>query len=268
MKKPSKKINLVRDALHGMAYYIFLKSLRSLEEFRRNPHVKILPKSPSTNFQSLGKFKNPIFNSELFSNPAAAHLLTPCPAQSAHRLLCLSDSAIACSACPIRPTPAPLLRFGRCLPLAHRWAHPVSEPGVVTFIGQCPSRHYPSRRCHTARRRPSPSHTWKELNRSAESPPSVSLLNQHCPVASRSPPRNGQPPLTPPPTEAHRPTALLPLTPYKKHHHLVQSLLHRIPTQFYSSMPHLPCHRSSFRHRISVSSSAKSQAPHHHPTSR
>jgi hypothetical protein len=47
-----------------MTYYIFLKSLRSLEEFRKNPHVKIPPKSP-TNFQSLGKFKNPIFNSEI-----------------------------------------------------------------------------------------------------------------------------------------------------------------------------------------------------------
>jgi hypothetical protein len=54
-------INLVEDALHGKAYYIFLKSLRRLEEFRKNPHVKIPPKSPSTNFQSLGKFKNPIF---------------------------------------------------------------------------------------------------------------------------------------------------------------------------------------------------------------
>jgi hypothetical protein len=48
-----------------MAYYIFLKSLRSLEEFRKNPHVKIPPKSPFTNFQSLGKFKNAIFNSEI-----------------------------------------------------------------------------------------------------------------------------------------------------------------------------------------------------------
>jgi hypothetical protein len=48
-----------------MAYYIFLKSLRSLEEFRKNPYVKVPPKSPSTNFQSLGKFKNPIFNSEI-----------------------------------------------------------------------------------------------------------------------------------------------------------------------------------------------------------
>jgi hypothetical protein len=44
-------------ALHGMAYYIFLKSLRSLEEFRKNPHVKILAKSPCANFQSLGEFK-------------------------------------------------------------------------------------------------------------------------------------------------------------------------------------------------------------------
>jgi hypothetical protein len=43
--------------LHGKAYYIFLKSLRSLEEFRKNPQVKIPPKSPSTNFPSLGKFK-------------------------------------------------------------------------------------------------------------------------------------------------------------------------------------------------------------------
>jgi hypothetical protein len=56
------KINLVYDVLHGMTYYIFLKSLRSPEEFRKNTHVKISPKSPSANFQSLGKFKNPIFN--------------------------------------------------------------------------------------------------------------------------------------------------------------------------------------------------------------
>jgi hypothetical protein len=44
-----------------MSYYIFLKSLRSLEEFRRNPHAKIPPNFPCADFQSLGKFKNPIF---------------------------------------------------------------------------------------------------------------------------------------------------------------------------------------------------------------
>jgi hypothetical protein len=48
-----------------MAYYIFLKSFRSLEEFRKNPHVKIPPNSPCANFQSLGKFRNLIFNSEI-----------------------------------------------------------------------------------------------------------------------------------------------------------------------------------------------------------
>jgi hypothetical protein len=49
-----------------MVYYIFLKSLRSLEEFRKNPHVKIPPNFPCANFQCLGKFKNPIFNSKIF----------------------------------------------------------------------------------------------------------------------------------------------------------------------------------------------------------
>jgi hypothetical protein len=47
--------------LHDVAYYIFLKSSRSLEEFRKNPHLKISPKSPSTNFQSLAIIKNQIF---------------------------------------------------------------------------------------------------------------------------------------------------------------------------------------------------------------
>jgi hypothetical protein len=49
-----------------MAYYIFLKSSRSLEEFKKNPRVKIPPKSPSTNFQSLDKFKNPILIRKFF----------------------------------------------------------------------------------------------------------------------------------------------------------------------------------------------------------
>jgi hypothetical protein len=44
-----------------MAYFIFLKSLRSLEEFRKNPYVKIPPKSSCANFQSLAIFKNLIF---------------------------------------------------------------------------------------------------------------------------------------------------------------------------------------------------------------
>jgi hypothetical protein len=44
-----------------MTYCIFLKSLRILEEFRKNHCVKIPPKSPCTNLQNLGKLKNSIF---------------------------------------------------------------------------------------------------------------------------------------------------------------------------------------------------------------
>jgi hypothetical protein len=44
-----------------MAYHIFLKSLRSLQEFRKNPHLKIPPKSPPTKFQSFAIIKNQIF---------------------------------------------------------------------------------------------------------------------------------------------------------------------------------------------------------------
>jgi hypothetical protein len=66
-----------------MAYFICLKSLRSLGEFRKkNPHVKIPPKFPCANFQSLCIFKNTKFYSEIILlsfrpirpfGPAAAH---------------------------------------------------------------------------------------------------------------------------------------------------------------------------------------------------
>jgi hypothetical protein len=82
-----------------MAYYIFLKSLRSLEEFSKNPHVKIPPKSPCANFQSLGKFKNKIFNSKIHFLrfrpnrpcgplghwPSQLPLASPLPQAEAHR---------------------------------------------------------------------------------------------------------------------------------------------------------------------------------------
>jgi hypothetical protein len=73
--------------------------LRSLEEFRKNPHVKIPPKSPCANFQSLDKFKIPIFNSEILFfafgpadlvahsaiGPAGPAGLSPLPQAEAHR---------------------------------------------------------------------------------------------------------------------------------------------------------------------------------------
>jgi hypothetical protein len=91
-----------------MAYYIFLKSLRSLEEFRKNPHVKIPPKSPSTNFQSLGKFKNPIFNLNFFflafgsADPAARSASGPA-----------SPPAVPSLQAEIIPTDPSSLRVGR-----------------------------------------------------------------------------------------------------------------------------------------------------------
>jgi hypothetical protein len=56
-----------------MAYFIFFKSLRSLGEFWKNPHVKIPPKSPSANFQSLGIFKNQILFRKEFPPSLSAH---------------------------------------------------------------------------------------------------------------------------------------------------------------------------------------------------
>jgi hypothetical protein len=47
-----------------MAYFIFLKYLDSPEDFQKNPHVKIPPKSAPTNFQSQDIFKNQIFISK------------------------------------------------------------------------------------------------------------------------------------------------------------------------------------------------------------
>jgi hypothetical protein len=68
-----------------MTYYIFLKSLRILEEFRKNPHIKIPPKSPCTNFQSLGKLKKSNFYSKkIFSSDFGPVGLAAPPACSAY----------------------------------------------------------------------------------------------------------------------------------------------------------------------------------------
>jgi hypothetical protein len=47
---------LPKVAYHGMAYFIFLKYSDSLEDFRKNPRVKIPSESPCANFQSYAKF--------------------------------------------------------------------------------------------------------------------------------------------------------------------------------------------------------------------
>jgi hypothetical protein len=103
------KINLASDVLHGMAYYIFLKSLRSLEKFRKNPHVKIPPKSPSTNFPSLGKFKIQFLfeknSSSEFSPLGPAGM--PTPLALACRPAQAIQSSSAQTAQPTRPLSRP-----------------------------------------------------------------------------------------------------------------------------------------------------------------
>jgi hypothetical protein len=115
-----------------MLYYIFLKSLRGLEKFRKHPHIKIPPKSPCTNFQSLGIFNNPNFilksnslqiltqlpNGPIwpFGLPDLFFLLlhqsgvTPLPPASAasqHRPGLTRHGAVAVSSAPHLPTISP-----------------------------------------------------------------------------------------------------------------------------------------------------------------
>jgi hypothetical protein len=104
-----------------MAYYIFLKSLRSLEEFRKNPHVQIPPKSPSTNFQSLGKFKNLIFNSEILfldfgPTDLAAHPASQ-PSQPTGRA---APVGLNCPGRPIQPARRSHLRGKYVFPFGSR----------------------------------------------------------------------------------------------------------------------------------------------------
>jgi hypothetical protein len=88
-----------------MAYYIFLKSLKSLEEFRKNPHVKIPPKSPTIS-QSHAIIKNQILFGKEFSfafgpiSPAASRPARPLSPAS-HRPLPLFSRRPRARARPI-----------------------------------------------------------------------------------------------------------------------------------------------------------------------
>jgi hypothetical protein len=92
-----------------MTYFIFLKYLRILEEFRKNPHVKISPKSPPTNFQSLGIFKNQILFGKAFSftfsptGPAASRPFGPRSAPG--RFFLLTTPTEASPLPPLAPLP-------------------------------------------------------------------------------------------------------------------------------------------------------------------
>jgi hypothetical protein len=137
-----------------MAYYVFLKSLRSLEEFRKNSHVKIPTKSPCTNFQSCQKFKFQIkiqkgFITRIGPSFGFRPSRGPFPFSFPNRPLSLSPLGLSLSADPARPlgpaghasvAPCPIAASlagkrltSRCLHpslcLADRWA-----PPIITFL--------------------------------------------------------------------------------------------------------------------------------------
>jgi hypothetical protein len=121
-----------------MSYFIFLKYLKSLEEFRKNPCVQIPPKSPCANFQSLSIFKNSIFIRKEFFFNFRPNRPSGQPAHPA--FLALSDQAgrappplpLAPSLTePAAPPPPPLAppRHGRrTAPLPRHGATPTDAP--------------------------------------------------------------------------------------------------------------------------------------------
>jgi hypothetical protein len=105
-----------------MAYYIFLKSLRSLEEFRKNPHIKILPKSPSTNFQSLGNSKIQFLIRKFFSLPS----------QPTGRAV---PAGRNCPGWPIQPARRSCLREKYVFPFGSRLPEPAASPSSLCQLG-------------------------------------------------------------------------------------------------------------------------------------
>jgi hypothetical protein len=159
-----------------MAYFIFLKSLQSLEEFRKNPHVKIPPKSSCANFQSLAIFEflifiqkgiffgfGPIRPSPAPRWPAPPHR-PPAP-RSAH-------SAQAALAYFPKGEFSSTLRTPAEMPsLSHitaMWGPPVSSIPFLTPADHC---HFSSSSPATLRHPASPSDAARAITRPAIIPP-------------------------------------------------------------------------------------------------
>jgi hypothetical protein len=142
-----------------MAWHIifFLKSLRRLEEFSKNPHDKIPPKSPSTNFQSLGKFKNPIFNSEIIfpcfrpGQPCGPFGLSPSQPTG-----CAVPAGRNSPGRPIQPAHRSRLRGKYVFPFGSRLPKPAAshsslcQPGPTCQIQPLPRAAAPRLRCPRA----------------------------------------------------------------------------------------------------------------------
>jgi hypothetical protein len=163
-----------------MAYFIFLKYLDSLEDVRKNPHVKFLPKSPCAIFQTSTKFLKSIeIRKEFFLNfgpflgfdPAAAHLSSPPrrPTNQPAQWPSVGPPDLPLSLADVRVPPSRLPprvdRCCRCLACAHAASAPVMAGAPTPHHSPPPPRRIPFRnsRLHSImvhhRRRPFPSDT-------------------------------------------------------------------------------------------------------------
>jgi hypothetical protein len=182
-----------------MAYFIFLKYLDSLEDFRKNPHVKIPSKSPCANFQILPKSKFQIkFEKVLFIElgPAQVSAQPPGPWPSAGQLSTPPHSFWAFASRPARPSPS--------LSLNDTWAPPLRLPPLAAATGR-------------------PSATGSPLGCPAELHPlpvTDALPHLLSPLrlpASLTPSRPKRPAIKPPPIPLRRSVQELPHPPYKSH---------------------------------------------------
>jgi hypothetical protein len=159
-----------------MAYFIFLKYLRNLEEFRKNTHVKIPPKSPCANSQNLDIFKNLIFiQKEIFFR---FRRIRPSPA-------CAGPLRSAGRRLPARPTrPKPHWRIYRnayslqlCALRQRRLLSLTSLPCGARLSAPSPSPHRPTVVASPRHLRPPratqlhPSDAARAVTRSAIIPP-------------------------------------------------------------------------------------------------
>jgi hypothetical protein len=118
--------------MHCMTWHI----IGRLEEFRENPHAKIPPKSPSTNFQSLGKFKNPFFNSEIiFLAFGPANLAAHSASGPASPPAVPSPAGRNCLGRPIQPVRRSRLRGKYVFLFGSRLPEPAASPSSLCQPG-------------------------------------------------------------------------------------------------------------------------------------
>jgi hypothetical protein len=176
--------------------------LRSLQEFRKNPHVKIAPKSSCADFQSLGIFKNSIFiRKGIFFR---FRPIRPSPAHAGP----LHPAGRRIPARPTRPKPhwricRKAYSFRLCALRQRRLLSLTSLPCGMPTIAASPHRLRPPRAA-----RPTTSGCQARSSLSALIPLLISPLNPH----QAAPPSMALRPLPPAVSPSLAPVCLSPAT--------------------------------------------------------